>query len=162
VTLAVFLHILGAAIWAGGLIFVGLTAGAARRTIPERELVEFFRVLGTGFLILAGIAATLLLISGNILIEDLFGGWGKLGESSSGELVLWKTALFVAVLFLALVHALILGPRIRRLTSAPPERGDETTRAGALRRTRILSGLTQAAMLAGTIAILALAADLIT
>ena len=100
-TLAVFLHILAAAIWAGGLIFVGLTAGAARRTIPERERVEFFRVLGTGFLILAGIAATLLLISGNILIEDLFGGWGKLGESSSGELVLWKTALFVAVLFLA-------------------------------------------------------------
>jgi putative copper export protein len=110
VTVAVFLHIIGTVIWAGGLIFVGLAAGAARRTVPERERLEFFRVFGTGFLVLAGVAATLLLISGNILVEDLFGGWGELGDSRSGELVLWKTGVFVAALVLALVHALVLGP----------------------------------------------------
>ena len=161
-TVAVFLHILGAVIWAGGLIFVGLAAGAARRTIPERERLEFFRVLGIGFLILAGVAATLLLISGNILVEDLFGGWDELGDSSSGDLVLWKTGLFVAVLALALIHALVLGPRIRRLHTPALASGDEAGRHEALRRVRILSAGTQVAMLAGTIAILVLAADLIT
>ena len=37
-----------------------LVAGAALRTVPERELVEFFRVLGGGVLVLAGVAGAML------------------------------------------------------------------------------------------------------
>lgn len=157
----VFVHILGAAIWAGGLVFVGLTAAVARRTVPPQARIEFFRVLGTGFLVLAGIAAAMLLISGNVLVEDLFGGWDALGDSSAGRLVLWKTALYGLVLVLAIVHAFVLGPRIRRLRESElaANAGDSAT---ALRRATALSAVAQVLMLAGTIAILALAADLIS
>ena len=47
-------HLIAAAIWAGGLVFLGIAAGAARRTIPDAERVAFFRTLGRRFAILAG------------------------------------------------------------------------------------------------------------
>jgi hypothetical protein len=54
----------------------------------------------TASLILAGIAPVLLALSGNFLVDDLFGGWGNLsGEPAT--LIAWKTALFIAVLLLA-------------------------------------------------------------
>ena len=103
-TVLVFLHILGAVIWAGGLIFLGLLALGARRTLPERERTELFHFVGNGFLVLAGVAALLLAVSGNLLVEDLFGGWEQLsGEPST--LIAWKTILFIGVLLLAVLHA---------------------------------------------------------
>jgi uncharacterized membrane protein len=160
-TTLVFLHILGAVIWSGGLIFVALVAAGARRTLPERERTELFRVVGTGFLIMAGIAALLLGLSGNFLVEDLFGGWeGLSGEPST--LIYWKTGLFVAVLVLAVVHGIVLGPGIRelRLKHAAGEISPEEE--AALRRKLRISTASQVLMLAGTIAIIVLAADLIS
>ena len=80
-TTLVFLHILGAVIWAGGLFFVGLVATGARRTCASAIRTPPSRLVGNGFLILAGVAALLLGLSGNFLVEDLFGGW----EELSGE-----------------------------------------------------------------------------
>jgi putative copper resistance protein D len=157
--LMVFLHILGAAIWTGGLIFVGVVAVVSRRTLPEATRIEFFRSLGFGFLVLAGIAAALLALSGNLLVDD-FGGWEAVGDTDWGELILWKTAIFAVVIALALIHALALGPRIRRLRESDLAGDGDATRA--LRRATMFSAVTQVLMLAGTIAILALAADLIT
>ena len=154
----VFLHILGAAIWTGGLIFVGLAAGVSRRTLPEAVRIEFFRSLGFGFLVLAGVAAALLGLSGNVLVED-FGGWDAVGDTDWGALILWKTAIFTVVLALALVHALVLGPRIRRLREAELAGSGD---AAALRRAVALSTVSQVLMLVGTLVILALAADLVT
>ena len=154
----VFLHILGAAIWTGGLIFVGLVAGISRRTLPEAARIEFFRSLGFGFLVLAGVAAALLALSGNVLVDD-FGGWDAVGDSDWGALIIWKTVVFAVVLALAVVHSLVLGPRIRRLREAGlAGSGDER----ALRRVVALSTATQVLMLVGTLVILALAADLVT
>lgn len=157
----VFLHILGAVLWAGGIFFVGVVAAGARRTLPERERTELFRFVGSGFLVLAGIAALLLGLSGNFLVEDLFGGWEALsGEPST--LIYWKTGLFVAVLVLAVLHGIVLGPGIRelRLKHAAGETTPEEE--AALRRKLRLSTVSQVLMLAGTIAILVLAADLIS
>ena len=156
--LMVFLHILGAAIWTGGLIFVALVAVVSRRTVPEDARVQLFRALGFGFLVLAGIAAALLALSGNVLIED-WGGWESAGDSPSGELILWKTAIFAGVIALALLHSLVLGPRIRREREAGRAGGGDER---ALRRAVALSTGSQVLMLAGTLAILALAADLIS
>jgi uncharacterized membrane protein len=160
VTTLVFLHILGAVIWAGGLFFVGLVAAGARRTVSERERTELFRFVGNGFLLLAAVAAILLGLSGNLLVEDLFGGWKELsGEPST--LILWKTVLFVGVLVLAVVHGIALGPGIRRLRLKRAE-GQITDDEEALLKRRVrISTVSQVLMLAGTIAILVLAADLI-
>jgi putative copper export protein len=154
----VFLHILGAAIWTGGLIFAGLVAGVSRRTLPEAARIEFFRSLGFGFLVLAGVAAALLALSGNVLVDD-FGGWSAVGDTDWGALIIWKTVIFAVVLALALLHSLVLGPRIRRLREAKLAGSGH---AGALRRVVALSTVSQVLMLVGTLVILALAADLVT
>jgi uncharacterized membrane protein len=160
VTTLVFLHILGAVLWAGGLFFVGLVAVGARRTVPERERTELFRFVGNGFLILGGVAALLLGISGNFLVEDLFGGWEELsGEPST--LILWKTVLFVGVLVLAVVHGIVLGPGIRQLRLRRAEGQITEGEEAMLKRRLRISTVSQVLMLAGTIAILLLAADLI-
>jgi uncharacterized membrane protein len=160
VTTLVFLHILGAVIWAGGLFFVALVAAGARRTVPERERAELFRFIGNGFLILAGVAAILLGLSGNFLVEDLFGGWEELsGEPST--LILWKTILFIGVLVLAFVHGIALGPGIRRLRLRRAEGQITDDEEAMLKRKLRISTVTQVLMLAGTIVILVLAADLI-
>ena len=160
-TTLVFLHILGAVIWAGGLFFVALLAAGARRTLPERERTELFRFVGSGFLILAGIAAALLGLSGNLLVDDLFGGWDNLsGEPST--LIIWKTILFIGVLMLAVLHGVVLGPGIRRLRLRRLD-GQITPEEEALLNRRLrISTVSQVLMLAGTVAILVLAADLIS
>lgn len=159
-TTLVFLHILGAAIWAGGLIFVGLLAVGARRTLGERERAELFQFVGNGFLILAGVAALMIGLSGNLLVEDLFGGWENLSGEPS-DLILWKTVLFAAVLLLAIVHGVVLGPGIRRLRLRRLDGELSDAEEGSLRRKLRLSTVSQALMLAGTIAILVLAADMV-
>ena len=159
-TTLVFLHILGAVIWAGGLFFVGLVAAGARRTLPMRERAELFRFVGNGFLIMAAVAALLLGMSGNFLVEDLFGGWENL-EGEPSDLIVWKTILFVAVLLLAVLHGIVLGPRIRNLRLKQAEGAATPEEEGELRRKLRLSTVSQVLMLVGTIAILVLAADLI-
>jgi putative copper export protein len=151
-TTLVFLHILGAAIWAGGLIFVGVVAAGARRTISERERTEFFRFIGNGFLILAGVAALLLGLSGNLLVEDLFGGWDQLSGEAS-RLIVWKTILFIAVLLLAVVHGVVLGPGIRRLRLRRAAGKITPDEEAALKRRVAISTTSQVLMLAGTVAI---------
>ena len=160
-TTLVFLHILGAVIWAGGLFFVALLAAGARRTLPERERTELFRFVGSGFLILAGIAAMLLALSGNLLVDDLFGGWDNLsGEPST--LILWKTVLFIGVLTLAVLHGVVLGPGIRRLRLSRLDGQITPEQEASLKRRLRISTVSQVLMLAGTVAILVLAADLIS
>jgi uncharacterized membrane protein len=160
-TILVFLHILGAVIWAGGLFFVALLAAGARRTLPERERTELFRFVGSGFLVLAGIAALLLALSGNLLVDDLFGGWDNISGEPS-RLILWKTGLFVVVLALAALHGVVLGPGIRRLRLRRVD-GRITAEEEALLKRRLrISTASQVLMLAGTIVILVLAADLIS
>jgi putative copper export protein len=154
----VFLHILGAAIWAGGLLTVALVAVASRRAVPAESRIELFRFVGFGFLVLAGIATAMIGLSGNLMIED-FGGWETLGDSEFGNLILWKTVIFAGVIALALVHSIVLGPRIRGLREAQLA-GDGDERA--LRRTVALSTVAQVLMLAGVLVIFALAADLAT
>lgn len=161
VTTLVFLHILGAAIWAGGLIFIGVVAAGARRSLPERERTELFRSVGNGFLVLAAVAALLLALSGNLLVEDLFGGWENLSGEPS-DLIVWKTVLFVAVLLLAVLHGVILGPGIRRLRLRRLDGEITRQEEVQLRRRLRLSTASQVLMLAGTLAILVLAADLIS
>lgn len=159
-TTLVFLHILGAVIWAGGLFFIGLVAVGSRRTLPERERIELFRFVGNGFLIMAGVAAILLGMSGNFLVEDLFGGWENLSGEPS-DLILWKTVLFVGVLLLAAIHGIVLGPGIRRLRLRRIEGEITPEEEGQLRRKVRISTVSQVLMLVGTIVILVLAADLI-
>lgn len=152
-SMMLFLHLLGACVWVGGLVAIALVAVSSGRALDQPARTELFRVVGIRFLIVAGIAVTLLVISGNLLLEDRFGGWADLGDVPGGSDIYWKTALFLGVLALAALHSLVLAPRIRVLRS---RQGADTQ--ADLRRTLVVSRVLQVLMLAGSIAILAFAA----
>ncbi len=142
------------------MVFLGVAAGVARRTIPERERIEFFRAIGMRFLYVSLGAALTLLATGIALTHDHLGSLRLLSTGADGKLIFAKTVVFATVLALAAVHGLRLGPRIRELRQrALADPGDEAE-AAALRRTLALSGATSVLMLVGTIAIFVLAAHI--
>ena len=156
------LHLIAAAVWAGGLVFLGVAAGVARATIPERERVEFFRRLGRRFLIVALAAALLLGLTGIDMAADRLPSWDALTDTEWGRLILAKTILFAVALALALVHSVVLGPRIRRLREALLAAPHDAELERRLRRVATASGVAQGAILGLTLAILVLAADLVS
>ena len=64
-TLVRSLHLIGAAVWAGGMVMLALAVGAARRTVAESERVALFRALGRRFLVAGGIAMLVLIATGH-------------------------------------------------------------------------------------------------
>lgn len=156
------LHLIAAAVWAGGLVFLAVAAGVAKATVPERERIEFFRRLGRRFLVLALAAAVVLAATGADLATDRLASWGALTDTHSGRLILAKTILFATAVLLALVHALVLGPRTRRLRQALLASPGDPALEAQLRRTAAVSGIVQVVILGETLAILVLAADLIS
>jgi putative copper export protein len=155
------IHLIAAAVWAGGLVFLGIAAGVARATIPAAERIVFFRALGRRFAIVAAAAALLLAATGADMASDNLATWSALTDTGYGRILLAKIVLFALALIEAAIHSLILGPRLGRLREqllASP--GDADLQA-ALRRTAAVSGVVSALMLAQTVAILVLAADLV-
>jgi copper transport protein len=155
------IHLIAAAVWAGGLVFLGVAAGVARRTIPESERVGFFRVLGRRFAIVAASAAILLAASGANMASDRLASWSALLDTSYGRLLFAKIVLFALAIIEAAVHSLVLGPRIGRLREALLAAPNDPDLTARLRRTAALSGVLSVLMLLQTIAILVLAADLV-
>ena len=154
------LHLIAAAVWAGGLVFLGIAAGVARHVVPARERIEFFRLLGRRFLLLAALAAALLAATGADLATDRLGSWSDLTGTSDGRLMLAKTILFAVVIVAAAVHGLVLGPRTRRARQSLLEGGDAADSEAEIRRTSALSGALSGLMLLLTVVIFFLAAGL--
>jgi putative copper export protein len=155
------IHLIAAAVWAGGLVFLGMAAGVARRTVPEAERIVFFRALGRRFAAVAVVAAVLLAATGADMASDSLARFGALVDTGYGRTLLAKTVLFAGALVEAAIHSLVLGPRIGRLRESLLSAPDDRELAARLRRTAALSGIVSALMLAQTIAILVLAADLV-
>ena len=155
------LHLIGAAVWAGGLVFLAVAAGAARRTIPDAERIVFFCTLGRRFAIVAAAAALLLAATGVDMAADNLASWGALTDTGYGRLLLAKIILFALALAEAAIHSLVLGPRMERLREAAIAAPDDASLAARLRRMAAISGAVSALMLLQTLAILVLAADLV-
>jgi putative copper export protein len=155
------LHLIGATVWAGGLVFLGLAATVARGTIPDRERVDFFRSLGRRFAVVGGIALLVLIATGSDMASDR-DAWGDLTDTSYGRTLLAKLILVGLVIVLTIVHSLVQGPalsRLRRQLLLHP--GDEALKA-EVRSRAARSGIVSALTLLATLAILVLAARLVT
>jgi uncharacterized membrane protein len=155
------LHLIGAAVWAGGLVFLALAVGAARRTLADAERIAFFRAVGRRFLVVGGIALLVLIATGSEMTSDR-DAWSTLGEGTYGKTLLAKLILVGVVIVLTLVHSLVQGPALSRLREQAIERpGDEALRRRI--RTRAgQSGAVSLLTLLATLAILVLAARLVT
>jgi putative copper export protein len=108
------------------------------------------------------VSALLIAATGADMASDRLADWGALLDTSYGRILFAKMVLFALALVEAAVHSLVLGPRIGRLREellASP--GDAALQA-RLRRTAAISGVLSVLMLVQTLAILVLAADLVS
>ncbi|HEX6347843.1 MAG TPA: DUF4149 domain-containing protein [Candidatus Dormibacteraeota bacterium] len=88
------LHLLGAAVWLGGLLMLGVGVLVIFRTLPREQARPLVARLGRAFAVVAGGAWLLLGASGLALAAAR--GWS--------QLLVWKTALAVLVVLASAGH----------------------------------------------------------
>ena len=141
---------------------LGLSVGAARRTLSESERVALFRALGRRFAIAGGIAMVVLIATGTDMAADRLGSWSDLTDTGYGERLLDKLVLVAVVIALTLFHSLVQGPAVSRLRAQALERPDDPELAALIRKKAARSGIVSGVNLLATLAILVLAARLVT
>jgi copper resistance protein D len=156
------LHLIAAAVWAGGLVFLGLAVGAARRTLGDRERIALFRQLGRRFLVVGGVALLLLIATGTDMAADRLASFGDLFDTDYGKRLAEKVALVLLVIALTLFHSLVQGPALSLLREQALERPGDAELAATIRRKAARAGIVSALNLMATLAILVLAARLVT
>ena len=153
-TLIRFVHLLGVAVWLGGMITVGAVVIPALRAGADRDAARpLVTRVARRFAIWGGAGWLLILITGFGLLGDRGVSVADLPDSEWGQRVLAKLALLLAMGVAVLAHAAWQGPRVRRAEDA----GD----AASARRWRILGGVLDGLILLGTLAALWLAASLV-
>jgi putative copper export protein len=156
------LHLIGAAVWAGGMVMLALAVGAARRTVAESERVDLFRALGRRFLVAGGLAMVVLIATGTDMASDRLAAWSDLTDTDYGERLLAKLGVVALVIALTLFHSLAQGPALSRLRAEALDRPDDEQLRRLIRRKAARAGMVSALNLVATIAVLVLAARLVT
>jgi putative copper resistance protein D len=156
------LHLIAAAVWAGGMVFLGLAVGAARRTVVDRERIALFRQLGRRFLLAGGISLAVLIATGTDMAADRLASFGDLFDTDYGKRLAEKLALVIAVIALTAFHSLVQGPALSRLRERALDHPDDVELAAAIRRKAARAGIVSMLNLLATLAILVLAARLLT
>jgi copper resistance protein D len=115
----VTLHLLGAVVWIGGMLFLGLVLVPVLRGRPPAERAALLHAVGRRFLTIGWIALGTLLVTGPIL-------WALRGFAVSLALA-HKLVLVAIILGLSVLHDFVLGPRLATLI-AQSEASGETAR----------------------------------
>ena len=95
-TFLLWLHLVGAALWLGGLATLALAVVIALRTVPRPAARSFIRTAGWAFAGLSALAWLVIAVSGLLLAAGL--GWP--------ELIRIKTGIAAAVVVAAVLHVL--------------------------------------------------------
>ncbi len=156
------LHLIAATIWAGGLIFLALAVGVARKTVSDRERVALFRGLGRRFALVGGIALVVLIATGTDMATTRLPSWGDLTGTDYGETLLVKLVLVALVIALTILHSAVQGPALSRLREQALEHPDDAELQARLRRKSAIGGVVSSLVLVATLAILVLAAKLVS
>ena len=129
----VYLHILAAVIWVGGMLFLSLVVvPVALRLSPERrgallsDMGSRFRWVGWACIVVLAVTGVLLLERRGTGLGEVFAGAFIGGPR--GVVLLTKLSAFGAMVALSLLHDFVLGPRLTIALQTAP------TRAKGLRR----------------------------
>lgn len=117
-TIFVALHVLAAVTWIGGMIFLSLVlAPLVRSRKAAPEFMALFRSAALRFRPLVWIAMVILVSTGPMLLSRR--GIHVTDPASWPGIVTVKLALVSLLLFLTLLHDLLLGPRVSRVSAIP-------------------------------------------
>ncbi len=119
-SLLIWLHLLAAICWIGGMIFLSLVLVPVLKREPftvQRPLL--FRAVARRFRIMVWSAMTVLVLSGPLLLHRR---GIPISDPASWPMV-WavKLGLVVFLLLLTLTHDLVLGPLVGKIAQSPAE-----------------------------------------
>ncbi len=120
IKVALFLHVISAIFWVGGMLFITLVVAPFLRTMPDpRERSKVYQFVGKKYRLLGWIAIIILLVTGPILLHSFY-GLSVTGAFSSpvhttgiGMAVSIKLGLVLLLVISSLVHDFWLGPKAR-------------------------------------------------
>jgi copper resistance protein D len=161
--ISVFLHILSAVVWIGGMFFLALVVVPVTRSLPRAERAALFGAVGRRFRVIGWACIGVLLVTGSINTiyrgvtwENLF--TAGLWSSPFGATLALKLAVVAVMLGLSVYHDFVIGPRSVRVLEnagsapgrspssppAPVTRPDLVGEAGRLRRQASVVGRLEA------------------
>ena len=131
--LSVFIHILSAIFWIGGMLFtVAVLVPASRHSLLANNKGAFFTLIGRKFsriswvlfVVLIGTGIINLLARGYSLAE--LGSW-TFWNNSFGSTLFTKLQLFGLVLILSGIHDFYAGPKAAKLMDQNPDSSETKT-----------------------------------
>lgn len=118
--LSVFLHILSAIIWIGGMFFLALVVVPTTRGMPPSERAALFGAVGRRFRTVGWVCIALLIVTGTInsayrgvTWENLF--TAELWGSPFGTTLALKLGVVALLLGMSVYHDFVIGPRSVRV-----------------------------------------------
>lgn len=122
---SVFLHILAAITWIGGMFFLVLVVVPWLRRGNRAQGAAFLRDTGLRFRTVGWVCFAILIATGSYNLYMHGVSWGDFVDpawlgSSFGTAVMLKLSLVAIVLFVSALHDFVLGPRAVRAVEADP------------------------------------------
>ena len=147
--LSVWVHILAATIWIGGMLFLVLVVVPWLRKGPRSDAAVFLRETGTRFRNVGWVCFGLLLVTGtfNLWVRGVrLSDFVRVEwlESPFGQTVLLKLGVFVLVLVMSALHDFVVGPRATDAIAKDPRSArarTERRRASWLGRLNVIFAL---------------------
>ena len=113
-TLVLWIHILAAICWVGGMVFVAFILGPyVRRAFPPEARTPLMAAVGKRFSILGWSAIFTLVCTGIYNAVRFVGSWEALFNATFGHILLVKIGLVGVMIGLSIAHDFFLGPRQR-------------------------------------------------
>lgn len=147
--LSVWVHILAATVWIGGMLFLVLVVVPWLRKGARSDAAVFLRETGERFRNVGWICFVVLLITGTfnlwlrgVRLSDF--GRAEWLQSPFGTMVVVKLSAFFLVLMVSSIHDFVIGPRATRAIAADAgstEAQVQRRRASVLGRVNVLLAL---------------------
>lgn len=147
--LSVWIHVLAAMVWTGGMLFLVLVVVPWLRKGPRSDAAVFLRETGERFRNVGWACFVVLLVTGTfnlwfrgVQLSDF--GRAEWLTSPFGTLVVVKLGAFLLVLIVSLIHDFVVGPRATRALAAGAQSNEarsERRRASVLGRVNVLLAL---------------------
>ncbi|MCG3165358.1 MAG: hypothetical protein POELPBGB_01121 [Bacteroidia bacterium] len=113
--ISVLFHVIAAAIWVGGMIFLPAVLLPAIRNNPQK--IELIHTVGLKFRTIGWIVLFILLVTGlsNMYYRQVDFSWAGLTVNHFGRMVLLKLLVFTATVTISSLHDFYIGTTATRL-----------------------------------------------
>jgi putative copper export protein len=146
-SIIMWIHLLAAVIWVGGMAFLAFVLGPYGRRLPDDQRAELFQSVGRRFSRISWPLIVILIITGPLSLY--FRGVPPADAFSPlflstyyGQAILIKAILFILIIVLSAAHDFLIGPRVHDILAglrSLPEEQRQEARERALRMRRTAS-----------------------